>query len=230
MRKRQDILLVMACAGVTMVSAGCSRMYVPTDESQVYEQEDTAAVQEELQLQVLPMDTSDVAVLEMRYGEEESYPKLASFLAEYFEVPQDMLAETRYYYNRVDLNEDKTEEIVVAVVSEELENSSGHPLLILSEDGEAGFEVISRIDEVHTPVVIDDEMENGWHNVIPAVYGGIISPGYMVYHYENNGYQADEEDFLEELVGISGIQILSDNFIDDLDRGEYLTLLTEPEP
>ena len=55
-----------------------------------------------------------------------------------------------------------------------------------------------------------------------------MSPGFLIYRYDGKHYSADEEaDFTENLNGKSGIQILSDNFIDDLDREDYLTLLPE---
>jgi hypothetical protein len=222
MRKRRFIVPVLACACM-MFAAGCDRMYITIEELREMEQKGTQGNVSEVY--ELSTDTSDIAVLEMQYGESDPYPKLAAFLTDYFEVPEEMRTQTRYYYNWIDLNEDGRNEIVTAVVNDELEDGSGHPLLLLQVGGEAGFEVISRIDEVHTPVVVDNEIENGWHRVIPEVYGGMSSPGYRIYHYEKDGYYADEEaDFVEELTGITGVQILSDNFIDDWDRGECLTL------
>lgn len=228
MRKKWFVLLV--AAGTALCMAGCEKQYTTIDELQRQEAEkevQEGTEEEPAQLQTLPKDTSDIAVLEMRYGEDVPYPELSAFLAEYFAVPEEQLAETRYYYNYIDLNEDGADEIVAAVTSEELEEASGHPILILEADTRGGFTVLTLLEEVHTPVVIDDAQTDGWHNVIPAVYGGMTSPGFLIYHYGENGYQAGEEDFVETLQGISGVQILSDNFIDDLDRGDYLTLQPE---
>ena len=45
-------------------------------------------------------------------------------------------------------------------------------------------------------------------------------------HYMGaDGYQSTEEDFLPDLIGITGKKVLADNLIDDMDKGDYLTLV-----
>ncbi len=228
MNRKRFFLLMMICFGLGSTVTGCEKSYVMLDDLAREEEEKQESDSEEgLALQFLTQEDSDAAILEMQYADREPYPALAEFLTDYFDVPQELLGETRYYYCRTDLDEDGTLEIAAVVLNEELEDSSGHPLLLLREDGET-FTVLDELDHIHTPVVIDDECTDGWHNVIPTVHGGGMSPGYLIYHYDGTHYSTDEEaDFVEQLNGKSGVQILSDNFIDDLDRGDYLTLLPE---
>lgn len=228
MNRKRFFLLMMICFGLGSTVTGCEKSYVMLDDLAREEEEKQESDSEEgLALQFLTQEDSDAAILEMQYADREPYPALAEFLTDYFDVPQELLGETRYYYCRTDLDEDGTLEIAAVVLNEELEDSSGHPLLLLREDGET-FTVLDELDHIHTPVVIDDECTDGWHNVIPTVHGGGMSPGYLIYRYDGTHYSTDEEaDFVEQLNGKSGVQILSDNFIDDLDRGDYLTLLPE---
>lgn len=228
MNRKRFFLLMMICFGLGSTVTGCEKSYVMLDDLAREEEEKQEPDSEEgLALQFLTQEDSDAAILEMQYADREPYPALAEFLTDYFDVPQELLGETRYYYCRTDLDEDGTLEIAAVVLNEELEDSSGHPLLLLREDGET-FTVLDELDHIHTPVVIDDECTDGWHNVIPTVHGGGMSPGYLIYRYDGTHYSTDEEaDFMEQLNGKSGVQILSDNFIDDLDRGDYLTLLPE---
>ncbi len=228
MNRKRFFLLMMICFGLGSTVTGCEKSYVMLDDLAREEEEKQESDSEEgLALQFLTQEDSDAAILEMQYADREPYPALAEFLTDYFDVPQELLGETRYYYCRTDLDEDGTLEIAAVVLNEELEDSSGHPLLLLREDGET-FTVLDELDHIHTPVVIDDECTDGWHNVIPTVHGGGMSPGYLIYRYDGTHYSTDEEaDFVEQLNGKSGVQILSDNFIDDLDRGDYLTLLQE---
>lgn len=230
MNKKRFFLLMTICFGLGITVTGCEKSYVMLDDlvrEEEEKQKQESDSEEGLALQFLTQEDSDAAVLEMQYADREPYPALAEFLTEYFDVPQELLGETRYYYCRTDIDGDGTLEIAAVVLNEELEDSSGYPLLLLREDGET-FTVLDELDHIHTPVVIDDECTDGWHNVIPTVHGGGMSPGYLIYRYDGTHYSTDEEtDFVEQLNGKSGVQILSDNFIDDLDRGDYLTLLPE---
>lgn len=227
---KKHFFLLMMCLGLGIMLTGCEKSYVMLDDL-VREEEEKQGRQTDTEedpvLQFLTQEDSDAAILEMQYADREPYPALAEFLADYFAVPQEMLGETRYYYCRTDVDEDGSMEIVAVVLNDELEDGSGHPLLLLRENGET-FAVLAELDHVHTPVVIDDECTDGWHNIIPTVHGGGMSPGYLIYRYDGTCYSTDEEtDFTENLNGKSGVQILSDNFIDDLDREDYLTLLPE---
>ncbi len=227
MNRKRFFLLTMMCFGVGAAVAGCEKAYVTLDELKQEEEKELQSDSEEGLINFLTQENSDAAILEMQYADKEPYPALAEFLTDYFAVPQEMLGETRYYYCRVELDEDGVPEIAAVVLNDELEDAAGHPLLLLKEDGET-FTVLDEIDHIHTPIIIDDECTEGWHNVIPTVHGGGMSPGFLIYRYDGKHYSADEEaDFTENLNGKSGIQILSDNFIDDLDREDYLTLLPE---
>lgn len=174
-------------------------------------------------------DTEDVPVVEQKYAEKEEYPELADFLAYYYQIPEDEQAETRYYYNYIDLNEDGEQEIFAIIIREDDLGDDGGPALILapkedaSEEGGA-FAVLEDFAEVITPVMISQETVNGWHDVIyPA--NDMLERGFLVCHYDTQaGYHSGENEFLPEAPQVSGVRILSNNLIDDMDQGNYMTL------
>ena len=79
-------------------------------ESQTEETEEKE--QERTQYPVSEADTETI------YADREKNQELADFLIAYYQIPEEFCTETRYYYDRVDLNEDGTEEILAVVVGE----------------------------------------------------------------------------------------------------------------
>ena len=67
-------------------------------ESQTEETEEKE--QESTQYPVSEADTETI------YADREKNQELADFLIAYYQIPEEFCAETRYYYDMVDLNED----------------------------------------------------------------------------------------------------------------------------
>ena len=167
----------------------------------------------------------DVATVVSQYAEETPDPALAEFLISYYQVPDEEQSKTRYYYNHIDLNEDGTDEIFVVVVGEYTKVSFGDPALILSEQADGTFQVIESFEGIHTPVTVSERMTNGWHDIIYQEYGRGAEDGYRICHYNpNGGYQTDLSEVVDEVEPQDGTQIISNNFIDDMDKGNYMTL------
>ena len=159
----------------------------------------------------------------------EKNQELADFLIAYYQIPEEFCAETRYYYDMVDLNEDGTEEILAVVVGEYTECDGGDPAVIL-EQSEQGYQVLERFAYVRTPVYVSDTMTDGWHDLIFPAYGGEEGTGFRVFHYQDGiGYQNENMEFMEDMdENFCGKKMIADNFIDDMDKGNYLTLRETP--
>lgn len=166
--------------------------------------------------------------IETILSEDVADEQLADFLAGYYQIPKEYLAQTRYYYNKTDLNEDGRNEIFVVTVGEYTQCDSGDPALLLQEE-ENGYCILQSFESVRTPVYVSSEKTDGWHDLIFPTHGGKEKTGFRRYHYAaEHGYESDDADYMEEfLKEFSGKKILADNFIDDMDRGDYLTLETE---
>ena len=170
-------------------------------------------------------DEQNYNVLE-EYSEDDEYPELAAFLTEYYQIPEEECKETRYYYNYIDLNEDGTDEIVAVTIGDTISDTRGDVALILRPGENGQFEVLGAFSEIHTPVMISDDLENDWHKIIFPIYGGGQESGFISAVYtEGMGYELDEESFVREEPKVSGERILSDNLINDMDTDNYLTLV-----
>lgn len=174
-------------------------------------------------------EAGDVIIIMEEYSEETPYPKLAEFLSSYYEIPVEYQKETRYYYNYIDLDDDGVNEILAVVIGEYTEVPFGDPAIILEEEEGGNFCVIEAFEGIHTPVTISDNLTNGWHDIIYQEYGG-DEDGYRICRYHpEGGYQTELSEVVEELEPVGGLQILSNNLIDDMDQGRYLTLAPEEE-
>ena len=116
-------------------------------------------------------DEQNYNVME-EYSEDEEYPELAAFLTEYYQIPEEECKETRYYYNYTDLNEDGTDEIVAVTIGDTTSDNRGDAALILRPGENGQFEVLGAFSQIHTPVMISEDMENDWHTIIFPIYGG----------------------------------------------------------
>ena len=170
-------------------------------------------------------DAEDVATVVSQYAEETPDPVLAEFLISYYQIPDEEQSKTRYYYNHIDLNEDGTDEIFVVVVGEYTKVSFGDPALILSETADS-YEVLEDFPFLRTPVYVSEEKRDGWSDLIVPFHGTGDGNGYLLCHHTpEEGYQSAENEFLESFdENFCGKKILANNFIDDMDKGNYLTL------
>lgn len=170
-----------------------------------------------------------VPTITEEYAEEIPYSKLADFLTAYYQIPEEYQSETRYYYNYVDLDEDGTDEIFAVVIGEYTEVPFGDPAVILSmEEGE--FMVLESFEGIHTPVIISENLTNGWHDIIYQEYGRGAEDGYRICRYQpGDGYQTELSEVADEMETVGGEQILSNNLIDDMDQGRYMTLAPKEE-
>ena len=127
------------------------------------------------------------------------------------------------------LHVDGTEEILAVVVGEYTECDGGDPAVIL-EQSEQGYQVLESFAYVRTPVYVSDTMTDGWHDLIFPAYGGEEGTGFRVFHYQDGiGYQNENMEFMEDMdENFCGKKMIADNFIDDMDKGNYLTLRETP--
>lgn len=220
-RMRTAVCLLLT-AGVWLLT-GCSQNEDAQEDGSEMEDTEISSAEtdgtEETYIPVTDVDTETV------YAETEPDGKLAAFLAAYYQIPDEYLPETRYYYDTLDLNSDGKDEILVVVVGEYTEQEGGDPALILSET-EDSYEVLEDFPFLRTPVYVSKEKRDGWSDLIVPFHGTGDGNGYLLCHHTpEEGYQSAENEFLESFdENFCGKKILANNFIDDMDKGNYLTL------
>ena len=214
---------ILGLMTVMLLISGCGKTEQAKEES----------TKEETELEEVYLTAEEdepVPTVEEIFSESIPYQQLAEFLIAYYQIPKEYQAETRYYYNYVDLNDDGLMEVFAVVIGEYTEVSSGNPAVILSVDAAGEFVVVEAFPSVQTPITISEQTTNGWHDIIYYSYGRDEEDGYRICRYDpEGGYQTALSEIVDELEPVGGIQILSNNLIDDMDRGCYLTLAPKTE-
>ena len=174
-----------------------------------------------------PTEKNESDTIPVIYAQKEDDRKLADYLISLEEIPEEEQNVVRYYYNHIDLNGDGTEEIIAAVIRDaDGKDNREDSVVVLSETTES-YHLLGRFVSVRTPVMISDKTENGWNRIIFPVYGNGSGTGYRicVYNEKSGCYEDEEEDVVKEIDEYRIItQVLSNNLIDDMDKGNYLTL------
>ena len=121
----------------------------------------------------------------------------------------------RYYYNKIDFNNDQIPETFVYLVGPTVCGTGGCSGLLLEEkNGE--YTVKSRFSLVRTPVIIQNETTNGWKDIVMYVTGGGIEPGYHQLKFNGESYPSNPS--VEPVVKeekIKGMGILNDEITQD---------------
>ncbi|MCA0992245.1 hypothetical protein [Pseudalkalibacillus hwajinpoensis] len=121
----------------------------------------------------------------------------------------------RYYYNKLDLNNDQIRETFVYLVGPMVCGTGGCSGLLLEEKN-GDYKVKSRFSLVRTPVIIQNETTNGWKDIAMYVTGGGIEPGYHQLKFDGANYPSNSS--VQPIVQedkIKGIGIINDEIAED---------------
>lgn len=72
---------------------------------------------------------------------------------------------TRYYYNRVDLNDDGKHEVIVYLVTPNINDTKEYPILIFQPEGK-GYRLVSHIGYGTAPIIVTEQMSYGWKDIV----------------------------------------------------------------
>jgi len=92
-----------------------------------------------------------------------------------------------YISRRYDLNNDGHAEVLAWVPTPSYGGTSGYPLLIFSTEGKR-LRLLSRIDQVWTPLIILGTSKYGWRDVVMQMGGGGEPFKYVVFRYKGETY------------------------------------------
>jgi len=156
-------------------------------------------------------------------SETEPLPELAQAIAEQYEIPEEEWANTKYYYNYIDLNGDGTDEIFAVAIGPYTSGSGGSSGLWLIPY--AGMAVAQTFTLVRTPVIVSDTMTGGAHELVFQRSGGGGGTNYVRLTCSDGTYSnpADAE-VIEDISQIKGTAILCNDLAADMESGSYLTL------
>lgn len=128
----------------------------------------------------------DFSKIKYIHSETERDTKLEDAFAKVYELKKGS-DKVRYYYNKIDLNNDKIPEIFVFLLGPSVSGSGGGSGLIFKTNKDK-YELVSKFTLVNVPIIVSANKTNGWNDLIMSVSGGGIEPFYAVMKYGNNKY------------------------------------------
>ena len=152
----------------------------------------------------------------------EADPELEQLLIHHYGLTEAISKQTRYYYDRIDLNGDEVDEIFAILVGPETTGIAGSMgSLILEKDGK--LEIEKDFSQLYMPIVVSTNMQDGWHDLILCVGAEDGMEHYVVLTHDDGAYAIGGQ-VLDSLDGIDGAAYLCNDLNEDQETGRYLTL------
>lgn len=140
-------------------------------------------------------------------------------IANYYDIPEEYLNDSRYYYNYTDLNMDGTNEIFALVIGTYTSGTGGDSALII-ENSVDGLKVKQNLTIINCPIVISENQTNDYKDIIVAK-----DNGYVILTYEDGKYtDVNSGKDILSLEGITGTEIIANDIAKDTQTGNYLKL------
>ncbi|WOV87215.1 M56 family metallopeptidase [Sporosarcina oncorhynchi] len=159
------------------------------------------------------------------YGESKRNATLEKTIIDYFEIPEEDLETTKYYYNYVDLDGDGKDEIFTVVMGPYSSGSGGSTALLLKQKDSGELQLNQALTLIQTPVIISDKMTNGYKEIIVMNSGGGAEGNYVALTATNGKYTSvNDGSVLEGLEGVTGKSIISNDIVKDMDEDKALYL------
>ncbi|WP_313894155.1 M56 family metallopeptidase [Psychrobacillus sp.] len=158
-------------------------------------------------------------------AESERNTKLEKIIIEYFEIPLEYLKTTKYYYNYVDLDEDGKDEILTVVMGPYSSGSGGSTALYVTKTDSGDLLVNQALTLIQTPVIISDNVTNGYKEIVVMNSGGGASGNYITLTVSEGKYNSVNDGTpIDGLEGISGKAIINNDIAKEMEEGKALYL------
>ncbi len=232
--KKNTAVIWMAAAGLVFL-AGCTG---GTSNSSTVK---TEAVKDSSQVEAMDTDLENAAAegeqpdvsgafdwlpagVERQKAETEPNEELRKLIAEYYEIPDYELADSRYYYDYVDLDSDGENEIFAVVVGSYTSGTGGSSALWCAEQ-DGALTVKQAFTLVNMPVIVVDNEEGGPKNLVLERSGGGAGAEYVELTCADGVYtNVSDAELVSDLENLQGVAILCNDLADDMQTGNYLTL------
>ncbi|HEY9675825.1 MAG TPA: hypothetical protein V6D11_30555 [Waterburya sp.] len=127
--------------------------------------------------------------IQYRNSETSPDPKLEQAILRELQgySPSDPDQYVRYYYNRIDLNNDGKPEVVVYLVGSYSCGTGGCTTLIFTPKGR-DYRLVSELTLVHDPILVTSQKTAGWKDLVIRVSGGGVKPQYTRLRFNGRTY------------------------------------------
>ncbi|SHK38088.1 S-layer homology domain-containing protein [Desulforamulus aeronauticus] len=157
-------------------------------------------------------------------AESEKNKELEKAIIKELGLSEEEAKQTRYYYNYVDLNDDKTPEVFVQLMGLFTSGTGGDTGLVFLQKNQ-GFELLQKFTLIRNPIIISNEKTKGWHDIIIKISGGGVTPHYVSLKFDGEKYPntSDGEELKNEK--IEGTGLISNDIAKDFEnqKGLYLS-------
>lgn len=145
------------------------------------------------------------------YSETERDIKLERALVKELALEKDE-DNVRYYYNKVDLNEDGKPEIFAYLVGSLVCGTGGCSAVIFKQENEQ-YTVLSKFTLVNNPVIISNSKTKGYRDIIMHVSGGGIESFSALIRYDGTTYPSNPSIQPKVMpdTKVNGIAIIADD-------------------
>lgn len=209
MKKLITILLILAMA-IGLVACNEKSESITNEEQEKLSSE----IQEEENENIMEFESKEIDFSNVTYevSQLDRDVKLEDAITKTLKYDKETNGVIRYYYNKVDLNGDQKPETFVYLVGPYVSGSGGSTAMIF-EDSEAGYKLVSRFSLVRNPIIVSDNMTEGWNNLIMPVSGGGIEPFYAQMKFDGNKYPGNPsvQPKIEEGTVVKGKAIIADD-------------------
>lgn len=244
--KKRIVVMFMTLVIVSSFLVGCGfgkKKDTPmTDKEDTQKEEFVRDTEEMLGTEIVPGSTqADEMTLgaavevpkgfESNMAEEAAHPELELVIAQYCNVPEENYEQVRYYYNYVDLNGDKDEEILALVLLDGVKDFKENVLLWIDASKEelTKDSVKQAFHKVGAPVFISNEMTEGYRDLIVKnesednEHKQENDTMYTLLKYTNEGKYQEIKDGkkLEHLDDYSGHAIITNDIMTEYDKNMY---------
>lgn len=128
----------------------------------------------------------DLSQVEYISSETSPDAKLEKAIVRSFDRINRIDVPTRYFYNRVDLNNDQKPEIIVHLVGINVCGTGGCPTLIFQTGQD--YQLVSKINVTRQPIIVTQQKTNGWNDLIIFTSGGGSRPNYYLARFNGRKY------------------------------------------
>jgi len=133
--------------------------------------------------------TGGVKMGDIQYQSSETAPdaEIEQAIVESLGGDRTALQQTRYYYDRIDLNGDGKPEALVYLSGSYTCGTGGCKMLVLEQSGQQ-YQLVSKMTLVNAPVIVSSEKSAGWSDLVLQVAGGGEAKHYAQMKFDGNTY------------------------------------------
>ncbi len=151
---------------------------------------------------ILEDDEYDFSKIDYKYAETAVNPIIESLINEtYFQ--EELNPDYSYTYNYTNLNNDEFADALVLLGGKEFAGSGGSTVLIFKGEEGDKFSLINKVNLARTPIVVTNDMSNGYRDLIFVVYGGGAKTSYNIMKFDGLKYPLNPSIQLEAQKGSS---------------------------